>query len=401
MACPPIATGSEFLVRTLSHLDCQAQTLGTFGFQALAAAGSPAATVLTALLTLFIAIYGIRLLFGPGDEPRDLVNGVLKVGIVLTMALSWPAWRTVAYDTVHYGPPEIAATIMPATMPHPRTSLPQRLQGIDSGMAALTYAGTGRQVGEVINEGVASRFRSVALADETAFGWARPIFLASTIGAFGVLRIGGGLLLALAPLLAGLLLFDVSRGPFMGWLRGLVFVALGSLGVTVVLAVQLAVMEPWMAEALNRRNLGYATPTVPTELFALVLAFAVALIGMLLLLARVAFQNTWVLHVPVLDRLRPRAAGQAPSFIPSAAAREIPVHPRAVAISESVTTLMRREEARAGGGEFVRRIEAIGPPQGANAEPGPRGTPAEPLGSGHRRISRRETRSGRGRDERK
>jgi type IV secretion system protein VirB6 len=266
-------------------------------------------------------------------------------------------------------------------------------------MAALTYAGTGRQVGEVINEGVASRFRSVALADETAFGWSRPIFLASTIGAFGVLRIGGGLLLALAPLLAGLLLFDFSRGLFVGWLRGLVFVALGSLGVTVVLAVQLAVMEPWMAEALNRRNLGYATPTVPTELFALTLAFAAALIGTLFLLARVAFQNSWVLHVPVL-RSQPQARGQTPSHIRSAAT-EIPAHPRAIAISESVTTLMRREQARAGGGEFVRRIEAIGPAQATSTESGPRSAPSEPLGSGHRRTSPRETRSGRDRNERR
>ena len=108
MACPAVTTGPQFLVTALAHLDCQAQTLGSFGFQALAQPGSVASVVLTGLLTLFIAIYGIRLLFGPGDEPRDLVNAVLKVGIVLTLAVSWPAWRVVAYDTVLYGPSEVA-----------------------------------------------------------------------------------------------------------------------------------------------------------------------------------------------------------------------------------------------------------------------------------------------------
>ena len=89
MVCPAVRTGGEFLLGALAHLDCQAQTLGSFGFQALSSPGSPAATVLTALLTLFIAIYGIRLLFGPANQPADLINAALKVGIVLTIALSW------------------------------------------------------------------------------------------------------------------------------------------------------------------------------------------------------------------------------------------------------------------------------------------------------------------------
>ena len=86
MACPSVTTGSRFLVETLSHLDCQAQTIGSFGFQALAAPGSPASLALAGLLTLFIALFGIRMLFGSGVEPRDAVTAVLKVAIVLTLA---------------------------------------------------------------------------------------------------------------------------------------------------------------------------------------------------------------------------------------------------------------------------------------------------------------------------
>src|SRR5690606_25537270 len=245
VACPQVVTGSEFLIRALAHLDCQAQTLGSFGFQSLSQPGSPAGAVLTALLTLFVALYGVRLLFGPGDEPRDLVGAALKIGIVMTMAVSWPAWRTVAYDTVLHGPAEVAASIMPTTLPDPRGGLPERLQAIDTGIAAFTAAGTGRQTGALIAEGAASGFGAIALEDEAGLGWARPLYLASTIGALAILRIAGGLLLALAPLLAALLLFDFSRGLFAGWLRGLVLTALGSLAVTVLFSVQVAVMEPW------------------------------------------------------------------------------------------------------------------------------------------------------------
>ena len=380
----------------LAHLDCQAQTLGTFGFQSLASLGSPAATALTALLTLFIAIYGIRLLFASGHQPADLVNAVLKIGIVLTIAASWPAWRIVAYDVVLYGPAEVAATIMPSTLADPRTSLPQRLQAIDTGMAALTVAGTGRETGALTRE--PGGFGSIALTDEAGLGWARPLFLASTLGALGLLRIAGGLLLALAPLMAGLLLFDFSRGLFVGWIRGLAFTALGSLGTTVVLEVQVAAMEPWIVDALNQRNLGYATPTMPTELLALSLAFAIALAGTLVLLGRVAFQNAWVSHVPVLGTIHQQAADRAPSRSRQAGT-QLPVHSRAAAVGESVTVLMQREETREPG-QYSRRTEALDRPASGGAQPGLRPAAAEPLGSGYRRTTRGETSSQRSRDKR-
>src|SRR5690606_3000691 len=149
-------------------------------------------SVLAGLLTLFVALYGIRLLFGHGGEPRDLVGAVLKIGIVLTIAVSWPAWRIVAYDTVLHGPAEIAVSIMPSSLPDTNAGFAGRLQAIDTGIAALTAAGTGRQTGEVIDEGAASGFRPIALEDEAGLGWSRPLYLAATIGSLGALRIAGG-----------------------------------------------------------------------------------------------------------------------------------------------------------------------------------------------------------------
>jgi type IV secretion system protein VirB6 len=401
MACPAVSTGAEFLVRALAHLDCQAQTLGSFGFQSLAAAGSPAALALTGLLTLFVAIYGIRLLFGPGDEPRSVITAVLKIGIVLTIAVSWPAWRVVAYDTVLYGPSEIATAIMPSTLPPAQGQLPQRLQGLDNGLAAITYAGTGRLVEGAISADFEREFRSVALGDEAGYGWSRPIFLASTLGSLGVLRIAGGLLLAIAPLMAGLLLFEFSRGLFAGWLRGLAFVAIGSLGATLLLSIQVAVMEPWLADVLNRRITGGITPRAPTEALALTMAFGIAMVGLMFVLAKVAFQNAWAI-APILQRLQAiPALRDAPQWRPAGIA-EIPVHSRALAISESVNATVRREQGGAGGFEPVRRIEMIqrGEPAAAGAAAGAGGAAVNPLGSAYRRNTRRDTGSQRGRDER-
>jgi type IV secretion system protein VirB6 len=398
VACPQVATGNEFLERTLAHLDCQAQTIGSFGFQSLADPGSLAGVVLGALLALFIALYAIRLLFGPGDEPRDLIGAVLKVGIVLTMAVSWPAWRTVAYDTVLYGPSEVASAIMPTTLPDPRDAFAQRLQGLDTGFAALTMAGTGRDTGREEYTSTTDGFASVAMEDQTGFAWARTLFLATTIGSLAALRIAGGLLLALAPLFAGLLLFDLTRGIFVGWLRGLALVALGSLGMTMLLSVQLAVTEPWLADALERRAMRGVIPTAPTEMLALSLAFAIAAAALMFVLGKVAFQQALSAGRPVLARVAAERREREP--LPTARASPVllPVHSRAVAISESVEASVRRESSR----ETIDRARVIGG-LAAPAGQAPTGRPGagEPLGSGYRRTTGRSARSQRTRDDRR
>jgi type IV secretion system protein VirB6 len=399
MTCPTVTTGGEFLVRTLAHLDCQAQTLGSFGFEALAAPGSPASLALTGLLTLFIAIFAIRMLMGTETRARDAVNGILKIGIVLTLAVSWPAFRVLAYDTVLLAPAEVASAMTPSSLPDTGSGFAARLQNIDTGIASLTQAGTGRQTGSLeLEERQDGAFRAIGLVDESALGWGRTIWLGSVIGSLAILRISGGLLLALAPLVAGLLLFDFTRGLFAGWFRGLVLVALGSLGLTLLLAVEVAVMEPWLADALNRRSLGYATPAAPTELLALALAFAIAAAGLFFLLAKIAFQNAW--WVPFADRARDRPAGQTPQAVPAAAGRpiELTAHARALSVSEGVMNLVRHEEGRRSAPRQLALLQ--GAPQASTGSPA-RGAMATPIGSSWRRTSQRTTAAQTNRDNRR
>jgi type IV secretion system protein VirB6 len=387
-ACPSVTTGGQFLMQTLDHLDCQAQTLGSFGFQALAVSGSPASLALTALLTLFIALFAIRMLLGDDVQPHDAVNGILKIGIVLTLAVSWPAFRILAYDTVLLGPAEVASSLTPSTLPDTGAGFTQRLQHIDSGIGSLTLAGTGRQTGSLqLEQRGDNAFRTIAMQDETALGWARTIYLGAIIGSLAILRIAGGLLLALAPLMAGLLLFDFARGLFAGWVRGLVLVALGSLGITVLLAVEVAVLEPWLADALQRRNLGYATPSAPTELLALTLAFAIASAGLLFLLGKVAFQNAWFFRISqrrteARERTTTRDTGRAAQPI------ELRVHARARRVSEGVLNLIRHEKSAS-----LLPAPGSGPSSSA-------GNPGARMGSAWRRTARRTTAAQQQRDSR-
>jgi len=168
----------------------------------------------------------------------------------------------------------------------------------------------------------------------------------------------------------------------------------------VLFSVQLAVMEPWLADLLQRRALGYATPTAPTELLGLVLAFAIAAAGLMFLLAKVAFQPGWLQLRQVAERFR---AEHRPVTEPSLLARgggaaRIPVHSRALAISESVEAQVRREE---GGSSRIERIRVMGiaPPAGPTQGAGGRhGAPHEPLGNSYRRAGQREMISQRKRD---
>ena len=148
MACPTTYTGDGFLVRILGQIDCQAQLIGSYGWLALSEPGSLASTVTTGLLTLFIALFGLRLLFGPTPGSRDVVFDVLKIGIVLTLALSWPAFRTLIYDVVFLAPADIAGRIAATAS----GEFPQRLQAIDSAIVQLSDYGSGRTTGAFLEE---------------------------------------------------------------------------------------------------------------------------------------------------------------------------------------------------------------------------------------------------------
>lgn len=398
MACPSVSTGNRFLVETLSYLDCQAQAIGSFGFQSMAQSGSPASLVLSGLLTLFIAIFAIRLLFGAGAAPGDAAGAVLMIGIVLTLGTSWPAYRTLIYDVALKGPAELAASITPTSLPSSSSGFAERLQGIDRGIAALTALGTGRQTGSLqLEEQSEGGFNAIALQDEKAFGWARALYLGSVIGSLAILRIGGGLLLALTPLIAGLLLFEMTRGLFSGWLRALALVAVGSLGVTVLLSVQSALLESWLLDAINRRNLGYAAPTAPTELLALTLSFAIACAGILFLLAKMVFQNDWAPR-----RLTARSGvpeERVPGNVPAIADGPVIMssRTRALAISESVAALMRRDEIA---GAPSRRTPQPLDRSAAGGHLHGGFSPPERLGEGYRRNMVRRTGTHVRRDER-
>lgn len=399
MACPAIITGDSFLLRVLEHIDCQAQVIGSYGYQALGQPGSTASVLMTSLLTLFIALFGIRLLFGPPPGARDLVFDVLKIGIVLTMAFSWPAFRTVVYDVTLKGPAEVATAIAGASGNERQgEGLAQRLQRADNAIVRLTEVGAGRNLGALIDKDApGGTFDSAALADDTAFGSARLLYLAGTIGTLALLRIAAGLLLALTPLVAGMLFFPWTRGLVAGWIRGLVLTMVGSIGTALVLSVELAIIEPWLADALKVRSLGYAIPAAPTELFAIMLAFAVVQLMMIWLLARVVFTRGW-LTLPDWPRIPEQQLVPQAVVAGRGVTGELSFN-RAEQVSNAVENIIRREQNQSS--DRFTRTPLSGMSEGAAgpAATGPSSDRSGPrLGNSYRRTSLRSSRAGQARD---
>lgn len=388
MSCAAPPTGSGFLAATLANLDCQAQTIGEAGYQALASPGSPLSLAITALLAIFVAVIGLRFLAGKPLAVDEWLSAALKVGFVLALTASWPAYRTAVYDVVLKGPAEIAGSIGRASaLPGPDGGLGARLSGVDTGIMALVEAGSGRlDISSRRLEGTTAP----PLADETALGWGKTLFVSSTIGSFGLLRLAGGLFLALAPLFAGFLLFEATRFLFLGWLRALIAVALGSVGIAIVLGVELAIIEPWLTQVLALRAARIATLAAPFELLALTLAFTLAKFGVLALSGRIAFASSNVTKVTTVIDQAVQGFGivegrtQKPAHTQTERTAE---QTRAQQIAEAVSQTQIRE----GGAGGVRSIGMM-PSRGGDSSDGASSAAspsAVPLGRSYPAPSRR------------
>lgn len=383
MSCGTLHSGERFLAGTLAQLDCQAQAIGSYGFAALADPASPASLALSGLLTLFVALFAVRLLVGRAGHAGDLLLDLLRVGIVLTLATSWPAWRVLGYDLLINGPGEVFRAIgLASGLPGSAGDLAERMQRVDEGLAALNVFGSGRL--------------GVASGDWFELGFARAAFLTGAIVPTAVVRLASGLLLALAPLMAGLLLFGASRSLFAGWVKGLAMLFLASIAVSLIQAAELALIEPWLQDALARRAADQQVLDAPIEALVMTLSFALAALGLIAIAARIAFvAGQRIAPIAGMRKwIRERgAAGQPLGALPGLT-QDPPSRAGQVAVAVNQTLL--REGRRSSGAEAT----LAAPPGTAPGSTGMARAPqrGEELGSSYRRTARRHSASSQRRD---
>ena len=388
MACAVPTSPDAFPSTMLAFLDCQATTLGAAGYQALSAPGSTVMLFITALLTILIALFGYRMLLGETPSLRSGVLTFVRIGIVLALATSWSAYRTVVYDVTLRAPAEMVASVGgPAQVPGATGGLAARLDNLDRAFRVLAIYGTGVPTRDQVERAGGVAPPVFGGFDGFAVGSARIAFLVGGLGAFALIRLGAGLLLAFGPLFLAFLLFDGTRGLFEGWLRGLIAMTLGGVATALTLGIELALFEPWLSDLVMRRAAGEAIPNAPATLFAAAVIFVGVLLAMLVLAARIAAALRLPRNIETLwprsarDTVEPRQPVPASRGVNDSA--EPPS--RAARIADQIAAVQRREEQ----GLVGTRMVTIQGSRGGDGAPGlPTVNAGTALGQSFRRRTR-------------
>lgn len=359
--CTDQVPATGFVGSLTRFVDCQTQGFAASAYGALATPGSTLSILLTGFATILIALIGYNLILGRAPTLRSGAVTLAKVAIVVALATSWQAYGTLVYDVVIEGPDQLVQEIgRPAGVPGSDGSLIARLDAVDTALARLTVLGAGNIPHEQrsFNGGLPP----FAGYDMFALGFSRIIFLLASAGGLVIVRVIAALMLALGPLFLAFLLFANTRSLFEGWVRVLAGAAIGSVAVSLVLGLELALLEPWLANVLVRRGAGEPMVGMPTELVVVMSLFGLVLIGAMAGAAKLA----------AAFRLAPSILAWAPDSVLvernsqsdrlTIGGRQGQERTRAAAVAESLVMLQRHERllAQAGGGGSVRRGAGAG-----------------------------------------
>ena len=136
--------GDGVISGVLGAVDCQTRAFAEAGYSSLTSASSGFQLALTAMLTIYVALVGYRMLFASdGAKLSDAPGIALKIGVILAMVTSWSTFQTLVFDIAAKAPLEIASTI----------STP--LQGAGGGLAADPVRGLQAAYDQITRSAVA------------------------------------------------------------------------------------------------------------------------------------------------------------------------------------------------------------------------------------------------------
>lgn len=254
LACAAPSEDLGLVQGLLTSVDCNVRGLVETGYGVLASPGSQMSAVLTALLTLYVAFLGMRLMLGIAPlRVGDLTVTIVKIAVVLALATSWPTYQQLVFGVLFQGPEEIAGSVLTSVQPSNSVFRGNPFNGLqlaydEMQVQAAFFAQRSNTMTSPLVGGNA--FGAFAL-NISAF-----IMLMSTMGVVLAVKIILGLLLALGPVFVALLLFDSTRGVFEGWLRASLAFAFAPLFVILALVVQLILIEPHLARMAEMRAIG-------------------------------------------------------------------------------------------------------------------------------------------------
>lgn len=340
----------------LRAVDCIAGETTASAFGRLFAPGGAMVSVLTILLTLYVAFFAISLLLGrSGLGVRSLTPRMLTLGLVLTFATSWVAYQSVVWNLT-IGAPDWLASL---------------LTGSD-GSATSTFADKIDVVFLAI-QGTTEGTQDFSAFSPPGMMWLGALlFLLGTVGVLVTARIALAILLAIGPVFVVMVLFNGTRGLFTGWLKGVVMLALTPLFVVLGGSVMLELAVP-ILRALTATP-GMIDPQAAMAFF-LIGAVHVALMAMVMKVAGTMVAGWTVFGLAsARDDSAPRDSA-VPAAVPVAVAPAAPspasvASRTAVAASSPAAPSAANDAGPAPATQRTIRIHATSGNQAAGMQPG-------------------------------
>jgi type IV secretion system protein VirB6 len=209
-----------------------------------------------------------------------------------------------------------------------------------------------------------------------------------------------GLLLALGPVFVLALLFETTRGLFVGWLRVLAGALLGAIAAPAVLALQLAIVEPQVLALRDLLDAGRPVGALPQQILGTAAVFALIMLAALIAVARVP----WGFGLPrrVLSDAARLVLPERPLALPApewARAEATAGQSRAARIAEAARAIEWREQRAGSMLAAPQRTVEPHPGLAARSDGDLLAPAALPLGQAGRRTLQRQSGRARQRDD--
>ncbi|WP_375291051.1 type IV secretion system protein [Qipengyuania sp.] len=343
--CQAAADGvASGIAAALQAVDCVAGNVTGQAFGRLFAPGGSMATVLTILLTLYVAFFALQLLTGRASLGiKSLTPRMITVGLVLTFATSWVAYQSVVWNLAVASPDWIAGV----------------LTG-DKGSATQTFAAKIDIVFKAVQEASQGQQDISAFSGPGMMWLGAILLLLGTVGILVTARIALAVLIALGPIFVVLALFNGTRGLFAGWVKGLTMLALAPLFAVLGGSVMLELAVPILSALVATP--GQVDPQAAMGFF-MIGAVHVALMVMVIKVAGTMVSGWTVFGLAIPERDRDRGMSAVP--------------PAAPAMQPQLTQAQEASQGMAA----ARRIDISAQPVGAVANDGGAGRSAASSGS--------------------
>jgi type IV secretion system protein VirB6 len=346
----------------LGSVDCNVQALAQAGYGALSRPGSPMEAALVILLTLYIAVMGLRLMLGLGSlRVGEWTLAALKIGAILALATQWPTYQHLVFGVLVNGPEQLGTSILKGLDPAAGSFAADPLLGLQAAydelqQSAQYYSQHASPQTSPLQGGMGFSAMGLTLS--------AMLLLLNTLGALLVAKIVLALLLALGPVFIAMMLFDSTRGLFEGWLRAAAGFALVPLVSILGLVVQLTILEPQILQLADMRGQSQVNPGLVNGIVLLCLIFTLVTAALMIAIAVIALG----FRLPSPGRSASATDRREPARSASAPAEPVPLAgqpERAARIALAAAALDRRDERTALGEEPARSRFAMAVAGGA------------------------------------